>query len=230
MKTSETITKVSASLYVVSTKLKGVFKNASTGRFGGYANLESIITGVAPFLNEAELCCLQGGRASMVPGEMIVTTRILHTSGEWIETEVIMPPSSDAIKKNACHAYASAYTYGRRVGLMAALNLYPTDDASDIARDDDGFTSDNVNPEGVTTNKTKHGIKPPQQVEEQTDDQIDALIKNTLKRYPIKDLIERQMNLANVSEHKVASLRKTHTSEEAVLKALIKMTPKKGAK
>jgi|TARA_R110000824_G_scaffold116455_4_gene267899 hypothetical protein len=224
MKTSETIGKVSASLCVVSTKLKGVFKNASTGRFGGYANLESIITGVTPFLNEADLCCLQGGRASMVPGEMIVTTRILHTSGEWIETEVIMPPSSDAIKKNACHAYASAYTYGRRVGLMAALNLYPTDKESDIARDDDGFTSDNVDPQGVTTNKTKNGIKQPEEKNE-----IDALIEKVLKKKPMGELIERQMKKANKTSDDVAALRKTHKSERAVLKALIKMTPK-GAK
>ena len=222
MKTSETIGKVSASLFVVSTKLKGIFKNAKTGRFGGYANLESIITGVAPFLNEAELCCLQGGKASMVPGEMIVTTRILHTSGEWIETEVIMPPSSDAIKKNACHAYASAYTYGRRGGLMAALNLYPTDDASDIARDDDGNTADNVNPKGVTVN----GITKPEEV---VKDDIDIKIETALKKNTMGDLIKRQAKKASMSSFDVASLRKTHKSEQAVLKAMIKMTPK-GAK
>ena len=222
MKTSETIGKVSASLFVVSTKLKGIFKNAKTGRFGGYANLESIITGVAPFLNEAELCCLQGGKAAMVPGVMIVTTRILHTSGEWIETEVIMPPSSDAIKKNACHAYASAYTYGRRVGLMAALNLYPTDDASDIARDDDGNTADNVNPKGVTVN----GITKPEEV---VKDDIAIKIETALKKNTMGALMKREAKNASMSSFDVASLRKTHTSEQAVLKAMIKMTPK-GAK
>ena len=158
----------------------------------------------------------------MVPGEMIVTTRILHTSGEWIETEVIMPPSSDAIKKNACHAYASAYTYGRRVGLMAALNLYPTDDASDIARDDDGNTADNVNPKGVTVN----GITKPEEV---VKDDIDIKIETALKKNTMGDLIKRQAKKASMSSFDVASLRKTHTSEQAVLKAMIKMTPK-GAK
>ena len=223
MKTSETIGKVSAALFVVSTKLKGIFKNAKTGRFGGYANLESVITGVSPFLNEAGLCCLQGGKASMVPGEMIVTTRILHTSGEWIETEIIMPPSSDAVEKNACHAYSSAYTYGRRVGLMACLNLYPSDDPKDMARDDDGHTADNVDPKGVTRN----GIKKPEVI---TKDKIDVLIEKALKKKPMADLIERQMKKAKKTADDVASLRKIHSTEHAVLKALIEMTSQSAKK
>jgi hypothetical protein len=50
-----------------------------------------------------------------------VATRIMHSSGEWLESEFLIPCKQDA------HGYGAAITYSRRFGLQAAAGV-PTDD------------------------------------------------------------------------------------------------------
>lgn len=218
MKTSESVAKVSAALVAVGAILRGVLKDKSTGRFGGYATLRSLITGISPSLTATKLCVIQGGRASMVPGELIVTTRIVHESGEWIETEIVMPPSSEAVKRDACHAHSAAYTYGRRVGLMAALNLYPTDDPSDIARDDEGHSADGLDPKGVFDNTANDPKK------------TTSLNKNKPKRKSrsLAQKIKDGMKATGTTEAEIAGMRDNGNSGEVILVALKEKAEKQG--
>jgi hypothetical protein len=50
-----------------------------------------------------------------------VATRIMHSSGEWLESEFLIPCKQDA------HGYAAGITYCRRLSLQAAAGV-PTDD------------------------------------------------------------------------------------------------------
>jgi len=124
---------------------RGVEKNA-TARFGGYADIEACVRTNAPLLAKYGFSVFQSGAVGP-NGENMVETMVLHTSGQWIRGSVLMPPSSGAIAKDACQAHASAMTYGRRVGYMAALGAYPTNAATDPARDADGEVADGINAE-----------------------------------------------------------------------------------
>ena len=61
-------------------------------------------------------------------GHIRLTTRIVHSSGEWIEGTATMP-----IVKNDPQAYGSAATYARRYSLAAIVGLYQDDDDANAA-------------------------------------------------------------------------------------------------
>ena len=57
------------------------------------------------------------------PGFLALSTRLLHTSGEWIEDEMTVP-----LQKNDAQGYGNAATYSRRYALAAITGLYQADD------------------------------------------------------------------------------------------------------
>jgi hypothetical protein len=87
-----------------------------------YADLGDVLDAVKPVLNRHGLCVVQEA-ATDIPGMVGVTTRILHTSGEWIEYAALeMPSGSDA------QSVGSAVTYARRYSLTAALGISADED------------------------------------------------------------------------------------------------------
>src|SRR5690348_2447368 len=54
--------------------------------------------------------------------EIIVDTRLVHSSGEWIEGRLVLP-----VSKADAQGYGSALTYARRYGLSAAVGVAPED-------------------------------------------------------------------------------------------------------
>ena len=70
-----------------------------------------------------------------------IKTRLLHKSGQFIETNCAIPPAGQDPQK-----YGSAVTYGRRYGLQAAVGL--------AAIDDDGESAMNRNKPTTTTTPT----------------------------------------------------------------------------
>ena len=54
---------------------------------------------------------------------IVVTTRIMHSSGEWIEGDCILPPT-----KADAQGYGSAITYAKRYGLQAMAGVPSVDD------------------------------------------------------------------------------------------------------
>ena len=57
-----------------------------------------------------------------------VTTRIMHTSGEWLEGTTCLPPT-----KNDAQGYGSAITYAKRYGLQAMAGVPSVDDDGQAA-------------------------------------------------------------------------------------------------
>lgn len=120
---SESISKIAAALVAFSGEVKSIEKDATNPHFkSAYTTLDHMIDETKPLLNKHGLTVMQfpGG-----DGEKItIRTMILHSSGEWIESE---PLTLKAVKMDPQGA-GSAITYGRRYSYAAALSLSLGDD------------------------------------------------------------------------------------------------------
>ena len=93
-----------------------------------YVDINTILTTIRPLLSKNNLAVSQGNRYCTKTNGFYVTSKLLHTSGQWIQSEVRMPIGG---KKDA-HAVGGACTYGRRYGLLGILGISVDGD------DDDG--------------------------------------------------------------------------------------------
>lgn len=93
-----------------------------------YATLKSVWSAIRPALAEAGLSIVQTCDAGD-PGELRLTTTLLHTSGQWIVGTIAIP-----LNVRTPQAYGSALTYARRYGLAAIVGVaVDTDDDGALA-------------------------------------------------------------------------------------------------
>lgn len=130
MRSSDTLTKISPSLVAAVNAMEGVAKTTENdgfkknGKASKYATLADCIEASREALSANGLCVIQGPGATNTEAKTLcITTRIVHQSGEWIETDFDMP-----LTKWSPHEAGSATTYGRRFALMAMLGLAPVED------------------------------------------------------------------------------------------------------
>lgn len=122
MKTSETINELAAAL----AKAQGAMKNATLNKTNPhfrskYADLAGIRDTVTPALAAHGIAVAQ--TIGMVDGQLSVTTRLMHLSGQWLESS--FPIIADV---NKPQAIGSAITYGRRYTLSAICNIAADED------------------------------------------------------------------------------------------------------
>ena len=130
MRSSDTLIKISPALVSAVNAMEGVAKTTENdgfkknGKASKYATLADCIEASRPALLANGLCVIQGPGATNTEAKTLcITTRIIHDSGEWIETDFDMP-----LTKWSPHEAGSATTYGRRFALMAMLGLAPVED------------------------------------------------------------------------------------------------------
>lgn len=130
MRSSETLIKISPALVSAVNSMAGVAKTTENdgfkknGKASKYATLADCIEASRAALLANGLCVIQGPGATNTEAKTLcITTRIVHVSGEWIETDFDMP-----LTKWSPHEAGSATTYGRRFALMAMLGLAPVED------------------------------------------------------------------------------------------------------
>ncbi len=128
MKTSDKIDLISAALLAAQREVENAAKDAKNPHFkNSYASLGSVIEATKGPLNKAGIVVLQtlgdGG------DRVCLTTRLLHTSGQWIEDTASTP-----IPKFDPQGVGSACTYLRRYSLAAALCITQEDDDGEAAR------------------------------------------------------------------------------------------------
>lgn len=130
MRSSDTLTKISPALVSAVNSMAGVAKTTENdgfkknGKASKYATLADCIEASRAALLANGLCVIQGPGATNTEAKTLcITTRIIHDSGEWIETDFDMP-----LTKWSPHEAGSATTYGRRFALMAMLGLAPVED------------------------------------------------------------------------------------------------------
>lgn len=106
-------------------KKVGPIRELSEAQYGQYADLHTVLAAVTPHLLEQKLVITQTFRGD------ILVTRLMHNSGEHIESETPLVIGEHR-KGNVLHAWGGAVTYQRRYALLAILNLAagcPDDDA-----------------------------------------------------------------------------------------------------
>lgn len=120
---SESITKIAAALVAFHGEVRSISHDSENPHFRSqYTSLDHMIDETKPILHKHGLTVMQfpGG-----DGERItIRTMILHSSGEWIESE---PLTLRPVKLDPQGA-GSAITYARRYSYAAALSLSLGDD------------------------------------------------------------------------------------------------------
>ncbi len=140
MKTSEKVEQLFKSYTECSPKLLNIAKD-SKGYGYDYTSLEKLIEHTKPILAEHELSIMQ-----MPTGNGLIT-RMIHSSGEWIEQEM----SSELIQMkqmNAFQVQGSQITYLRRY-MWASICGIASDDDMDAQGEQEAKTVAKVNSSDV---------------------------------------------------------------------------------
>lgn len=128
MKTSESISKIAPALLAAQKSITFAAKDATNPHFRNkYADLPAVVDAIKPALNDAGISFLQAATPSD-DDKLHLTTRLIHSSGEWIEDTLVMP-----LPKQDPQGYGSAMTYARRYALAAMTGLYQDDDDGNAA-------------------------------------------------------------------------------------------------
>ena len=184
--------KFSPAFFQAQCEMSGAKKNAKNPFFkSDYADLKSVMDAIRePFANNG-LYFVQAAESN---GQMIaITTRIVHTSGEWIEAITELPPI-----KNDVHGWISAFTYGKRLGLQSLAGLPSVDDDGNLA------VKNATPPKAVVINK-KEAAELDQLISDTSADKVEFLnyystragSKITdLNQFP-KDLFEQAVAVLN---------------------------------
>jgi len=127
MQTSEHLDKIAEALSLFQGVMRAVEQDKTNPFFNSkYSDLSAVWIAIRPHLTKNGLSVIQD--ASTLEGGVAISTRLLHSSGQWIECGPVHFP---ATKKDA-HGTGSAITYARRYSLCATLGIIGGDE------DDDG--------------------------------------------------------------------------------------------
>jgi hypothetical protein len=123
MNKSDSLVELTKSLVAFQSELKPVPKDSINPFFHSkYADISTIWETIRPLLFK------HGFAVSQLPqehdGKIILTTLLLHTSGEWLSSELLVVPD----KPNNPQAVGSALTYARRYALSALLGICSEED------------------------------------------------------------------------------------------------------
>ena len=133
---SDTIGKLSAALSKAQGEMKGATTKSTNPFFNSsYADLNTVIESSVPYLSKYGISVIQGTEFDVVCG-YFVTTRLMHESGEWVQTRVRCPLGG----KKDIQAVGGAITYGRRYGLAAMAGIAQKDDDGNSNRKDQSLS------------------------------------------------------------------------------------------
>lgn len=128
MKTSQSIQELAKALSQAQKEIEGAGKNAKNPFFkSSYADLQSVMDAAREPLTKNGLAYVQGMRYEA--DKTFLVTRLMHSSGEWIEGEIPLNPT-----KNDPQAVGSAITYMRRYSLAAMIGITQVDDDGESNR------------------------------------------------------------------------------------------------
>ena len=123
MQTSENINELAAALAKAQATVKGALKDATNPHFkASYADLASVWDACREAITGNGIAIVQAPSSSD-DGSVCVTTRMVHSSGQWVETAICCRPM-----KNDAQGLGSVITYLRRYSLAAMVGVAPEDD------------------------------------------------------------------------------------------------------
>lgn len=139
MRTSENINELALALSKAQGQMESAKKDSTNPHFRSkYADLAAVVEAIKKPLTDNGLSYLQGfGWDDQ--GALIVHTRLLHSSGQWVESDLRVRPVKDDPQ-----GVGSAVSYGRRYALQSLVGL--------TADDDDGNASSTAPRKAEATN------------------------------------------------------------------------------
>ena len=121
---SETIGKIAGALAKAQSGMTMIECNSSNPFFNSkYASLSAVLEVALPKLNENGIALVQGNRWGNTDSGFYITSMLVHSSGEWIKSEIRMP-----VTKKDAHGIGAATTYGRRYLLSSMVGVAQADD------------------------------------------------------------------------------------------------------
>jgi len=140
-----------------------------------YADLDAIIRAVKPSLVKNNLCFYQ--YTSTQEGVVLLHSRLLHASGQWIESQTpIKPPKPDI------QSYGSTMSYQKRYAAQTLLGITTSDDPTD----DDGTSIQSTYSPKITTS------------------QLVKLNEEIGSKGFIKDAIKKKLGISSLSDMKIS--------------------------
>lgn len=140
MTRSESINELATALAKAQSQIEGARKDSTNPHFrSSYADLSSVWEACRKALTANGLSVAQGPVSD--DGRIGVSTMLMHTSGQWIQSTFSMRPAKDDPQ-----GAGSALTYARRYALAAMVGVAPEDDDGNAASE----KSSGVNPAVVT--------------------------------------------------------------------------------
>ena len=151
MKTSETIKNIAVAMAKVTAEIQNPTRNQN-GYGYKYATLDSILEKVRPILAKNGLSILQS--QEIQESSVVVTTLLMHTSGEWIETRA-EAPFTTLKGMNDYQSLGAGITYLRRYAISSLLNIASEEDtdANATSKQEDNYSKpQNNNPQQPQNN------------------------------------------------------------------------------
>ena len=129
-------------------KQVGTIEEKDTAQYGKFADLSRVLSTVNPALAANNLAVVH--TTKVVEGKNVLITNLLHTSGESITSEMLLPNNTGG-GGNPMHKEGGAITYCRRYSLLAILGLN-----AGIPDNDGDFANPDIEESKVTPiNKNK---------------------------------------------------------------------------
>ena len=142
--TSKTVGAIAGALAKAQSEMTMVEAKSTNPFFNSkYASLAAVLQVAMPALNTNEIALVQGNRWDNDNNGFYITSMLMHSSGEWIKSEIRMP-----IAKKDAHGIGAATTYGRRYLLSSMVGIAQADDDGNQAVKRAPRPSDQVNKKG----------------------------------------------------------------------------------
>ena len=150
MKTSENINEIAKAMSIAQSQMTVAEMKSTNPHFRSkYSNLDSVIDAFRIPVTSNGLTYWQD--VITQDGSVMITTRIAHVSGQWIEFGPLCIP----VQKKDAHGIGAAITYGKRYALCAAMGVAPGE------IDDDGNEACNLTKPVVVQAPAKAPEEPP---------------------------------------------------------------------
>lgn len=157
MQQSETIDALAAALALAQGEMKHATNDSDNPFFKSkYADLASVTNACRPALVKHGLSVIHG-TDSADGMSVTVTVRLLHKSGQWLQSSLTLKPT-----KADPQGIGSAITYARRYTLAAIVGV--------ATEDDDGNAASAPTPQGASRNREVPRVPPSNPTGPKTED------------------------------------------------------------
>lgn len=130
MNTSQEVKNIYTAIIKARPEIVPIARTKSTRNYK-YATLDTVIELLSLVLPKHGLGWVQA--LSTTEGRPMLTTRIIHESGEWIEDALVLPTTKLAGGANESQELGASITYFKRYALSAMFGIATDDDTDGVA-------------------------------------------------------------------------------------------------